>query len=663
MRDIHGEESMTEHMLFPFHKIDKDSRIIIYGAGDMGGKILKFIKKTKFCEVICFLDKNFEFKKDFPFAVRPPEAVLEIADYSFVLISILLEGVADKAKNTLLDLGVPERKILFLNENHSLELPRFIINKPKYSTGIVGLPLAMAFVLSGGLGDELIASVLIKEIRKEAPANARIDCYSAFGSLFSLLPFIDQVYPLCLYDEANEYDAVFCVRRFVHFHKINLEKIKHYSPRLHDFCVDSINICGKVSGWVFNDHSYTDYCLIKGKNRMEQGNPHGILPYDRNSKLFLKWDAASFDLLTELGLHKNKYITICNNSGDKSANNSNKLWSPEYFDQLLALIKREHPELLIVWVGASYRFGMITNADIDLIGRTSLSELCVLLKHGALNIGVEGGVIHLRHFLNGRSACLFGSTDIRVYGYPENINIRSEFPENCSHGCEWVTQNWLDGDSCLISPNPACMDTLKPDKVYDLIAPALRDGAGYRYAIEKCVSPIGDADLRHLLGIGLRQKNKYSAALIERKGDDAIFQIKDALGDVIVFTEDLSIATGEFNACPANCLYAERAKANGMTAEYGFIYNIPARDDCFDLVFNFTLSEAAHPEFALREMLRVVAADGKLALHIEDLPGNYGKWREIFASCDIRSDIMGYGENAIFVVIRKYVGSAINVEF
>lgn len=641
---------MTEHMLFPFDTIEKDSRIVIYGAGDMGGKILKFIRKTKFCEVICFLDRNYECKEDFPFTVMPPEAIAEIKDYAFVLVSMLLEDAAKESKIALMKLGVPEEKILFLNENHAVELPRFAIARPKYVEDADEFPLTLAFVLSGGLGDELIASLLLKEIRKTVPAGVGIDCYSAYSGIFSLMPFIDNVFPLSGYSDENSYDAVFNIRRFVSFEKVNLAKIERFSKLLHDFCINSIDICARVSGWVFNDKSYTDYCLIQGKNRLEQANPHGILPYDRCSPVFLKWDAASFEKLNEWGLPDKKYILLCNNAGEKSAANSNKLWPAAYFDELIAMLRILRPDLLFVWVGATRRFGAITNADIDLIGKTSLSDMCVLLKHSVLAVGIEGGLTHLQHFLNGRSACLFGSTDIRVYGYAENINIKSGIPKECDNGCEWVTSCWLDG-GCLIAEEPVCMATLSPRAAYDAIAPALLDIPSYECVVENIVSGGGsDRPDRHLRSI-LRHAN--SVALIGREGDDLLFGLEGRTGSATVFSENMTMPPEE-NAGGGNCLYIEHAGKQGIVAEYGWIHNIPSGNGSFDAVLNCTLTNAEYPEFAMREMLRILADDGRLILRLQDFAEENSKWRRVFSQCGIMLDAAEGVEDAIFITIRKH---------
>jgi ubiquinone/menaquinone biosynthesis C-methylase UbiE len=53
-------------------------------------------------------------------------------------------------------------------------------------------------------------------------------------------------------------------------------------------------------------------------------------------------------------------------------------------------------------------------------------------------------------------------------------------------------------------------------------------------------------------------------------------------------------------------------------AEYGNIYNIPARDGIYDIVTNFTMDKEVYPEFALAEMLRVTKVGGRVIVYMRN---------------------------------------------
>jgi len=99
---------MTYH-LFPFDKVPKNSRIVLYGAGNVGKQFYAQITETNFCKIVLWLDKNADV-----ILVKKPEkiAVLNVDDYDIVVIAIENETVMLDVKALLMNYGVPENKIL-----------------------------------------------------------------------------------------------------------------------------------------------------------------------------------------------------------------------------------------------------------------------------------------------------------------------------------------------------------------------------------------------------------------------------------------------------------------------------------------------------------------------------------------------------------------------
>lgn len=48
---------MIKYVLFPFDKVLKDSKVAIYGAGDIGKNFKNQVDATKYCKIVCFIDK------------------------------------------------------------------------------------------------------------------------------------------------------------------------------------------------------------------------------------------------------------------------------------------------------------------------------------------------------------------------------------------------------------------------------------------------------------------------------------------------------------------------------------------------------------------------------------------------------------------------------
>jgi len=97
------------YFLFPFAKIPQNSRIVLYGAGNVGKQFYDQITETNFCEVVLWLDKKAD-----GILTKQPETIsgLNANDYDFAIIAIENEIIMLEIKALLMNYGVPENKIL-----------------------------------------------------------------------------------------------------------------------------------------------------------------------------------------------------------------------------------------------------------------------------------------------------------------------------------------------------------------------------------------------------------------------------------------------------------------------------------------------------------------------------------------------------------------------
>lgn len=68
-----GYEKLS--FLFPFPKVKKGDRIVLYGAGLFGQRMYHFLKETGFCPVSAWVDRNYAQLRDMGLPVESPEAV------------------------------------------------------------------------------------------------------------------------------------------------------------------------------------------------------------------------------------------------------------------------------------------------------------------------------------------------------------------------------------------------------------------------------------------------------------------------------------------------------------------------------------------------------------------------------------------------------------
>jgi len=459
--------------LFPYEAIKKDSNIILYGAGTMASDYVRQANNTGYCKIICALDRNPAEKASFPVKVCVPEDIKKINsdDYETVLICIQDAKHSEDCEKRLIELGVPKEKILqslnvALNALGFLPQPIYITNDENPNV------LKMCFFAYGGMGDSLIAANLVNSVRQIVSGNMQIDFYCQFTETFRGLNFIDNIRKLYEYSSENDYDISAFIYRGTYFEKINLNKIRKFSETLYNWCLGEMQINNEIFGGSRDDCKHSLYAAFMGKNRVEQCNIKSILPFDRHSPTYMnwEWDSESRKLFSDIGLENKRYITISTGIENSNTVNNPKLWRTEYYNKLISLIKAKYPKITIVSIGQNYNFGKIENADIDLVGKTTISNLKAILKNSLLHIGVEGGLVHLNHFLGGKSCCLYGPTSIDFFGYDENINLQSkEISQQCLNGCEGVTTKWM-AYGCLLAKEAVCMKTLYPEYVFEKIS-------------------------------------------------------------------------------------------------------------------------------------------------------------------------------------------------
>ena len=91
--------------LFPFANVEKKSRIVLYGAGAVGRAYYEQVQKSKYCEVILWIDKYVQEEN----IIYPIEDILNI-EYDYVVIARVNESARIEMKNVLM--GVSEQKII-----------------------------------------------------------------------------------------------------------------------------------------------------------------------------------------------------------------------------------------------------------------------------------------------------------------------------------------------------------------------------------------------------------------------------------------------------------------------------------------------------------------------------------------------------------------------
>lgn len=92
---------VCEEYRFPFEKIPYRSNVIVYGAGVVGKFVYRIIKQTGYCNIVKWVDKNYEGLQKIGLEVESPETIANCCA-EYIIVAIESNKVFDEIKEILL---------------------------------------------------------------------------------------------------------------------------------------------------------------------------------------------------------------------------------------------------------------------------------------------------------------------------------------------------------------------------------------------------------------------------------------------------------------------------------------------------------------------------------------------------------------------------------
>lgn len=120
------EKMLLEHMgfefpvypAFPYEIVDKNSKIVLYGAGIIGQYYYSQLKISNYCEIVLWADKNYKkFKENKELEVYSPDKI-NSTTFDKVIIATKEEHTANAIKEELRALGIGIDKMVWGKPNY-----------------------------------------------------------------------------------------------------------------------------------------------------------------------------------------------------------------------------------------------------------------------------------------------------------------------------------------------------------------------------------------------------------------------------------------------------------------------------------------------------------------------------------------------------------------
>jgi len=308
---------------------------------------------------------------------------------------------------------------------------------------------SILFYPGAGLGDTVLSLPVLELLRQYFSGTIDIvtrQNAEAVAEVYYGLPDMGKIHTVIAGQEApimSIYDVVVVANE-----QVTVQIKPHAQPQLQDFIQlvqrgfnrrEAFGVVNQVTDLLNNQLAH--HAVLLGLNRcslplysLGAENYHAPQPQ-------LQLRENSVAVLALHGLTEKNYITVQDGWDANFAvpdHRPTKAWRIEAWVELVELLKQEIPKMKIVQLGSPKSGAAIAGVDVNLRGHASLAEAFAVLKHAALHIDTEGGLVHVAHALGTRSLVLFGPTNAKFFGYADNINLVPP-----CHDCWWLKADWM----------------------------------------------------------------------------------------------------------------------------------------------------------------------------------------------------------------------------
>ena len=233
---------MDNTFLFPFEKIKKGAKILIYGAGEFGQLYLRQMLLTNYCLVVGFVDRNYKRYNLKKYHVYSPDEIKDV-DFDYIVIAIKSKEGLPEIYRTLESNGVRDEKIVFIGKRRELDTIDYDFlsdDNLNVSLAFKKDGLSVAVLLLSAMGGLFFVKRFITALIEKFPeckidiyAGLQIDAincfYSDIKNINSVIPNLGTRFP---YYE-NKYDLSLRVNSagYLMLDFMDLSKIKSINPQ------------------------------------------------------------------------------------------------------------------------------------------------------------------------------------------------------------------------------------------------------------------------------------------------------------------------------------------------------------------------------------------------------------------------------------------------
>ncbi len=465
--------------LFPFEKVPKGCRIIIYGAGDVGQDYLAQLMMTEYCDVIAFIDRAYDKYPPMIVPVYPADKVASLY-FDFIVLAFKMGTHVRAVIKGLISFGVSAEKIIYIEPRRDVEVLAASNKEYRemlYDFAYLHNGISIALRYGTGLGDAIVKKKFFMELAAMAP-GCRIDIYSPGAGDIVQVVYRDQLNLNAVINdggalyvkERGHYDLALTVAFVLSvdvFNQEHLESKNSVFARQMKKLQDAVKSYNLSVSAVTSGYLHFQRMKFLGLNYYNYLNYTGVFNIQGHDVPILL--DTSFEKKFEDLILPDQYITVNYGGGvDASSKNNDiaKDWPLMHMEKFVKLFKEKYSHIKVVQIGSAETFH-IGGVDGYFLGE-NLELVKYILKASLLHVDKEGGLVHLATQLGTKCVVCFGPTQVEYFGYDENINILAG---DC-HGCYCLYDGF---DVCARGQEkPECMWKITAEMVMGKVDEALQ---------------------------------------------------------------------------------------------------------------------------------------------------------------------------------------------
>lgn len=101
----------ADRNIFPFGKVTKGANIVLYAAGDVGRRYYNHIKRTKYCNIVAWIDSKYDSAELRALGIESVDVITE-RKFDYLVIAIENSDIANQVRDMLVKMGVEVSKII-----------------------------------------------------------------------------------------------------------------------------------------------------------------------------------------------------------------------------------------------------------------------------------------------------------------------------------------------------------------------------------------------------------------------------------------------------------------------------------------------------------------------------------------------------------------------